>query len=420
MFSRRTQWDASSNTLTEILEARRASGRRVIDLTVSNPTRCGFTYPEERVLRALSGRESLAYRPDPHGLLPAREAIAEYYRTRGIDVSPDDLFITASTSESYSLLFRLLCNPEDSVVLPTPAYPLFEYLAGVNDVRTEYYRLVHSDRWRIDPASLSKAMVRSAKAVLVVDPNNPTGMFLSGDERKEVAAAASGRGAALIVDEVFCEYRFNLTPGPGMTDPPPRPGAVTPASGAYQSDGLTFLLNGLSKMAAMPQMKIGWIAIGGEPSLRSAARSKLEILNDIYLSANTPAMAALPELLDAGIGVRAEIVERISANFTRLKQLLDGVAGCSVLPAEGGWNAVVRLPGGIGDGECAEGLLDEAGVYCYPGYFFNFEEEDVVVVSLLPRQEVFTEGVTEMAGWIASAGGMDGAPGTGGPVGERS
>jgi aspartate/methionine/tyrosine aminotransferase len=393
MFSRRTVWESSANRLTEILEARRASGLRVVDLTLSNPTLCGFKYPEERILKALSSPESLKYRPDPHGLMSAREAISAYYASCGVEVSPEDLFITASTSESYSLLFRLLCNPGDTVVIPTPSYPLFDYLAGINDVKTEYYRLVRGERWRLDAGSLRKAMSRTVKAVLAVDPHNPTGMFLSQDEMREIAAIASGHGAALIVDEVFREYRFD---GPAATDRAPA---------AETHPGLTFLLNGLSKMSALPQVKIGWIALRGDNKLRSAARSRLEILNDVYLSAGTPAQAAVQELIVAGAEVRPQIMERVKGNYAALRNALDGIAGCRVLPCEGGWNAVVQLPGGLGDEECAVGLLDEAGVYCYPGFFFDFEEDDVLVVSLLQRAEEFLEGVVKIAGWIAPPGG---------------
>jgi aspartate/methionine/tyrosine aminotransferase len=399
MFSRRTQWESSSNRLTEILEARRSAGRRVIDLTVSNPTACGFTYPSAEILAALAGPGSLSYSPDPQGLPPAREAVAEYYAGRGIDVSPGDLFITASTSESYSLLFRLLCNVGDAVSVPTPSYPLFDYLAGINDVRTEYYRLAHDGRWRVDAGSLAKSMTRHVRALLVVDPHNPTGMSLSAEERSEVSASAAIHGAALIVDEVFDAYRF------AWEDRPSPAGTAVPAAAPYPAGGLTFHLNGLSKMAGLPQVKIGWIAMRGEPKLRAAARSRLQILNDMFLSAGTPAQSALGSLLGAGTAVRGQILGRISRNMRALRERLHGVAGCSVLEGDGGWSSVVRLPAGLGDEECAEGLLDEAGVYTYPGYFFDFEEDDVAVVSLLPGEEEFLEGVSAMAEWIGANAG---------------
>jgi alanine-synthesizing transaminase len=271
MFSRRTLWESSSNRLTAILDARRSAGARIIDLTLSNPTLVGFRYPEERILKALSGPESMKYRPDPHGMLGAREAISAYYSSRGVDVPVEDLFITASTSESYSLLFRLLCNPEDSVVIPTPSYPLFDYLAGINDAKTGYYRLVRGERWSLDAGSLKKAMTKTVKAVLAIDPHNPTGMFLTPGEMREMAAIASAHGAALIVDEVFAEYRFDGPPraADGASADP------VPASAARPTAGLTFLLNGLSKLSALPQVKLGWIALQGDHKLRVAARSRL-------------------------------------------------------------------------------------------------------------------------------------------------
>lgn len=205
-----------------------------------------------------------------------------------------------------------------------------------------------------------------------------------------MTAIASSHGAALIIDEVFREYRFDATARPAAPETP---------------SGLTFLLNGLSKMSALPQVKIGWIALRGDHKLRVAARSRLEILNDVYLSAGTPAQAALGELIAAGAEVRAEILARVTGNYAALRGALDGFAGCRVLPCEGGWNAVVRLPAGLGDEECAAGALDEAGVYCYPGYFFDFEEDDVIVVSLLPQAEEFSEGVAKLAEWLAPPGG---------------
>lgn len=401
MFSRRTRWESSSNRLSGILEARRASGAPVIDLTVSNPTLCGFDYPAERILAALSTPESLTYRPDPRGLPSARDAVAAYYRSRGLEVDPAHIFLTASTSESYSLLFRLLCNPEDSVVVPAPSYPLFEYLAEINDAHVAHYLLRHdANRWWIDPDSLAGAAGRSARAILVVDPHNPTGMSPGEEDRRALAAAAAPRGAALIVDEVFCEYRFDRpggTPGPSGT-----PG---PAGTPWHSDiGLTFLLNGLSKMAGLPQVKLGWIVVLGGKDPVAEASSRLEILNDIYLSAGTPAQAGLAELLEAGGSVRRQIRERIGANFAALREGLDGIAGCRVLPCSGGWNVVVRLPAGREDEEFSEGLLDEAGVYCHPGYFFDFGEENVIVVSLLPPPTEFTAGLRAIGEYLRGEG----------------
>jgi alanine-synthesizing transaminase len=411
MFSRRTEWEASANELAEILYARRAAGLRVIDLTVSNPTACGFPYPDDRILRALSSPVSLTYSPDPRGLLSAREAVAGYYRRRGLAVGVEDIFITASTSESYSLLFKLLCDPGDAVLVPRPSYPLFEYLAGINDVRTIPYRLACDGRWDIDTASVRDGLAQSARAVVVVDPHNPTGSFVPGGTWEEIRLAASRRGAPLIVDEVFRDYDFG---GAGKSSP--ESGTRTPNHGVTAEGGggnpgrgtqpLTFLLTGVSKTAALPQMKVGWIVVAGDGPEAAEATSRLEILNDTYLSANTPAQAALPELLAAGESVRPLILERLSGNDQTLRGILKDVPGCSILHAGGGWNAVVGLPDGLSDAECALGVLRREGVYCYPGFFFDFDENNVIILSLLAPLEEFAEGVRLLGKWIDDRSGI--------------
>ncbi len=398
MFSRRTEWEASANELTEILNSVRASGRRVIDLTVSNPTVCGFPYPQDRILRALSSPESLDYSPDPRGLLSAREAVSGYYRDRGEEIPASDIFLTASTSESYSLLFRLLCDQEDAVLVPRPSYPLFDYLAALNDVRTVPYRLACDGGWEIDIDSVRNGTVESPRAIIVVDPHNPTGSFVPGPAWKVLRDAAAGCGAALIVDEVFRDYAFGGPPG--------RSAELSVSHGPAGRGPLTFLLNGLSKTAALPQMKIGWIAVTGGGADADGAKSRLEILNDTYLSANTPAQAALPELLAAGDSLRPAILERVRENLAFLGETLGAVPGCTLLRAEGGWNAVVRLPAGIPDGECVKSLLREEGVYCYPGFFFDFEEDGMIIISLIVPGGEFTDGVKAFVRWIGGRRGM--------------
>jgi len=419
MFSRRTAWEASANELTEILKSVRAAGRRVIDLTVSNPTECGFPYPGDRILRALASPASLTYSPDPRGLLSAREAVARYYLERGCAVSPSDIFLTASTSESYSLLFKLLCDPGDAVLVPRPSYPLFEYLAGVNDVDTVPYGLSVDRRWEIDTASVRDRLRGNVRAVVVVNPHNPTGSFVSAGAWNAIVDAAAAQGAAVIVDEVFRDYAFSSADGRSATGPgdgqsTTRPGAgpaahdvAGPAAGEPDHPGgpLTFILNGLSKTAALPQMKLGWIVVRGNDHVADEAKSRLEILNDTFLSANTPVQAALPELLAAGDELRPAILRRLSENYGSLRRIVGGVPGCGVLPCEGGWNALVRLGGGLSDAEAAEGLLREKGVYCYPGYFFDFGEEDILVLSLLAPEGEFGEGVRAIADWVGNRSG---------------
>ncbi len=401
MFSGRTEWEATPNELTEILNSLRSSGRRIIDLTVSNPTACGFPYPQDRILRALSSPESLTYSPDPRGLLSAREAVAAYYRERGRVIPAEDIFITASTSESYSLLFRLLCDPGDTVLVPRPSYPLFDFLSGINDVRTESYRLVYDGRWKIDIDSVRHGLSGSPHAIVVVDPHNPTGSVVSDETWREVLSAVSRSGTAIIVDEVFRDYVGSgvVKSGPPATGPW-LPGGPAGHGRARENAPLTFILNGLSKAACLPQMKVGWIVVSGEGTAAKEAKSRLEILNDTYLSANTPAQCALAELLAAGDSVRPNIIERLSGNYENLRSLLANMPGCTVYHSEGGWNAIVSLPGRISDAECAKDLLRREGVYCYPGYFFDFEEDNRLILSLLVPREEFTEGVTILRKWI--------------------
>lgn len=384
MFSLRTGWDASPNALTTILGERREKGLEVIDLTTGNPTVCGFSYPEKAIIESISGKESLLYSPDPRGHLPARRAIADFYRPFLPSLDPRDIFLTASTSESYSLLFRLLCDPGDTVLFPKPSYPLFDFLAGVNDVEACHYRLAYDGRWMIDIASLRESIggvpPGRLRAIVLVDPHNPTGMYVDSPSYREVAALASRHGAALIIDEVFFDYNSTGTP------PTRRLQGIHP-------DILTFTLNGLSKMAALPQMKLGWILAAGPASLTGPAEERLEILCDTYLSVNTPVQAGLPGLLAIAPSLRDQIRRRIAENFATLVSLYPRRDGSGVLRTDGGWYATVRLPSGSVDEEFATGLLRARGVYLYPGYFFDFAGDDMAVVSLIVQEDVFRRGI---------------------------
>jgi len=394
MFSRRTEWESTENELTEILNTLRCAGRRVIDLTVSNPTTCGFPYPGERILRALSNPNSLTYTPEARGLPAAREAVVRYYHERGRDISADDIFLTASTSESYSMLFRLLCDPDDSILVPRPSYPLFDFLSTINDLKTIQYRIVYDERWATDIESLRAGLLHSPRAVVLTNPHNPTGSFLSSGAWKDIRDAAHLKGVALIVDEVFIDYAFDGAVVPGAREPDPRTGP------------LTFYLNGLSKSAALPQMKLGWIAVTGGGSNFVEAKSRLEILNDTFLSANTPVQASLPEFLAVGNSVRPSILKRVTDNYAFLRHTIGDQSGCTVLSVEGGWNAIVRLPVGMDDAGCVTSLLNDVGVYCYPGFFFDFEEDNLIILSLIVPSDEFRDGVTALVGWIVSRTGV--------------
>ncbi len=386
MFSSRTNWSRHPNRLTTLANDLRQKGEEFIDLTISNPTQCGIVYPVDDVMASLSRLRSLHYEPDPKGLLSAREAVAVYYRLKGVRVDVNDIILTASTSESYSMIFKLLCEPGDEVLVPIPSYPLFEFLAQLNDVTIKPYALRYDGEWHIDVSSVERSFSKRTRAIVIVSPHNPTGTFL---KKNELAALTScgASGVALIVDEVFADYQF--------ADDPAR---VISTAGV--SDVLTFTLNGISKLAGLPQMKLGWMVVSGPADRRSEALSRLEIVADTFLSVNTPVQVALPQLLEIGAKVRAGIRSRVSGNRTTLEQLGGRYSPWSLLHSEGGWYAVVQVPRTRTAEEWALGLLGDAGVYTHPGYFFEFQEDNVLVLSLLPRPTEFREAATKLRDYI--------------------
>jgi alanine-synthesizing transaminase len=379
MFSSRTNWHREQNRLTEALEARRRAGGPVCDLTASNPTECGLTYPNEAILSSLAQPGSLQYRPDPRGLLSARQAVAAYYGARQLTVDPSRIVLTAGTSEAYGLLFRLLCNAGEAVLVPQPSYPLFEYLAQIADVGLQQYQLAYDHEWTIDRASLRDAITPATRAIVMVNPHNPTGMFLRREEHRHIAELARAHRLALIVDEVFIDYPFA---------PDPRRLRSTAGEGG----ALTFTLNGISKALALPQMKLGWIAVSGPEPEAAEAMERLDILCDTFLTVNSAVQIALPSLFAAGRSVHHQVLGRITANDAFLRDALRG-SSCTVLASEGGWYAVLRVPATRSDEEWALELLTEEGVYLFPGYFFDLQKEGYLVVSLLPDPGTFRAGV---------------------------
>ncbi len=383
MFSRRTNWDRQPNRLTELLDARRANGKPVYDLTISNPTECGIEYPEREILSAVSDPQALHYQPNPKGLLSAREVICDYYREKDIRVDRSNILLTASTSEAYSLIFKLLCNAGESVLVPRPSYPLFDYLAQVNDVNVRHYNLHYGHEWHL---SIDHESAKGAKAIVIVNPHNPTGTFLKRHEHQEIVRIAKENSLALIVDEVFVDYPLALEDE--------RFGST-----ARSAEVLTFTLNGISKLAGLPQMKLGWIVVGGPPLLVTEAIERLEILCDTYLSVNSAAQVALPKLMKAGGRIRSQILQRARSNYEALRKATRD-APCSAFSVEGGWYAVLRLPQTKSDAEWAIQLLEQTGVYVYPGYFFDFDEHSYLIVSLLPDEQTFTSSVHSMVTMI--------------------
>jgi alanine-synthesizing transaminase len=388
LFSNRTNWHRQPNKLSEQLDLYRKSGKPILDLTNSNPTECGIAYPEEEILMAFRNSALLKYQPNPRGLITAREAISNYYKSKKIEVNPSNIFLTASTSEAYSFVFKLLCNAEENVLVPKPSYPLFDYLAQLSDVELHHYHLRYDREWEIDIDSIKNAVNKKTKAIVLINPHNPTGMFLKENEYREIKAIAKENKLALIIDEVFIDYAFKSDES-------------RINSTASESEVLTFTLNGISKMIGLPQMKLGWIIINGQRSIVSEAMERLEIISDTFLSVNTPVQVALPKLLGTGVIVQQNILDRIRNNYSILqKEMIN--SSCSSLTAQGGWYGVIRVPRTKSDEDWALQLLEKKGIYLFPGYFFDFDDEGYLVVSLLMESSVFKKAVREIVEYVSA------------------
>ncbi len=378
VFSSRVPGALEPNRLTQALRRLRAAGAPLLDLTLTNPTTAGIDYPES-ILDALDDPRSLTYAPSPLGLIEAREAIARDYARNGIKVAAERVVLTASTSEAYSLLFKLLCAPAgDAVMVPAPSYPLFEHLTDLEGVRSIPYRLEFHGRWAIDFDTLDDGWNDTVRAVLAVSPNNPTGSLVSDSEMKDLSTRCSKRDAALVVDEVFIDYVLTT--------------AATPVV-LHASDCLTFRLGGLSKSAGLPQVKLGWIAVDGPGPLVRGALDRLELICDTYLSVSTPVQHAAAKLIAGGASVRASILERITHNYRVLRESVKAYRSIDLLPADAGWSAVLRVPSTRPEEDLAIALMETAGVIVHPGFFFDFPHEAFLVVSLLPEPAVFAEGI---------------------------
>jgi hypothetical protein len=378
MFSSRFHWDTRPNRLTQLLAARRGAGAHILDLTESNPTRAGLSYPAE-IAAAFADPGMLVYTPSPAGSLAAREAVSGYYAARGSAVDAGRILLTASTSEAYAYLFKLLGDPGDQVLVPRPSYPLFEYLANVESLDARQYPLRYFGGWSIDMEALEAAVTDRTRAVVLVNPNNPTGSYVKRAELAALTRLAARRGLALISDEVFSDYAFGED-------------ADRAATLAGVENCLAFSLSGLSKVAGLPQMKLGWIVCAGPERLRREAMEKLEWIADTFLSVGAPVECAAAKLLDAGAEVRRSIRERTAANLAFAREELGGSAA-SLLEVEGGWNLTLQVPRIRSEEEWALELLDRKDVLVQPGFFYDFEAEAFLVVSLLTRPEIFREGV---------------------------
>jgi alanine-synthesizing transaminase len=377
MFSSRLRQTTGRNPLAVAIERRRAAGLPVIDLTLSNPTRAGLTYPAG-LLNPMALDQSLCYEPTAFGMPSARLAVSRDFARRGVPVAPDRIVLTASTSEAYSLLFKLLCDPGDAVLAPRPSYPLVEHLTELDGVSLEQYSLQFHGRWELDLEGLrEKARSRKVRVIIMVNPNNPTGSVVANDELDAVASIAREYGLAIISDEVFAEYPI---------------ADLQPASALQKPTALTFVLGGLSKSIGLPQVKLGWIAVSGEASVVSDAMDRLETICDAYLSVSTPVQVAASELLSAGASLRAQIQRRVRDNYSQLVTVAAAHPACAVMPVEAGWYAVVQVPAVASEDTIVVDLLEQTGVLVHPGYFFDFDREAFLVVSLLPEPQVFASG----------------------------
>jgi hypothetical protein len=388
-FSSRVPADLGVNRLSRALQQARADGRSLIDLTLSNPTRAGFEYSAD-LLEPLANSRGLTYDPQPFGLMDARRAVSTEYRRRGVSVAPERIVLTASTSEAYSLLFKLLTDGDDEVLVPRPSYPLFDHLTQLDGVKPCPYDLEYHDGWSIDIAGLERTLSDRTRALLLVTPNNPTGSFVSRQELKRIAAMCAEREIAIIADEVFAEYQV-------------RPGACVDAARTLDvRDGLLFSLGGLSKSVGLPQVKLGWMALAGDDDLVAAALERLELICDTYLSVSTPVQAAAADLLERGAVIRTQIQARVSANYRKLAAAVEKVPSCTLLVADGGWYAVLQVPS-LGSEEDLVLSLVDRGVVVHPGYFFDFPRESYLIVSLLPAERDFADGVATVLRHVEQA-----------------
>jgi alanine-synthesizing transaminase len=383
MFSNRTNWHLAPNALTRVLNELRASGQEILDLTISNPTEAGVRPDSEAVLAALPNPDALRYDPQPRGLLTARNAVCHYYREahRVFDLDPERIVLTTSTSEAYSYVFRLLCNPGDEILVPKPSYPLFEFLADLSDVKLVPYPLIYDHGWQIDFDSLYKAATPRSRAVIIVHPNNPTGSYASSPETVTLNNFCRDYSTALIADEVFLDYAHDGEPRPSF---------------AANDDALTFTLSGISKISALPQMKFAWLVASGPAKLVAETTARLEVIADTFLSMNAPVQLAAPVFLELRKLIQPILLDRLRANLSELDRRLIEHPACTRLQVEGGWYTVLRVPAVESDEDLTIRLLRNAQVSVHPGHFYDFATEGHLVLSLIAEPSIFREGVARL------------------------
>jgi alanine-synthesizing transaminase len=379
-FSARTNWETTETDLSRALRKRRESGQPIFDLTASNPTQCGFTYDEAAILAPLAAPEALIYDPNPQGILKARQAVSAYYRDHKATVDPAHIFLTTSTSEAYSYVFRLLCDPGDEVLIAQPSYPLFDFLAALDDVKLTPYALFYDHGWHLDIEAVRQRITPRTRAIALVHPNNPTGHFTKQHERAQLEALCAEHNLAIIIDEVFLDYAFNPADAHSF------------ATGPHPA--LTFVLSGLSKIAGLPQMKAAWITAFGPDKLLDQSLARLDVTADTFLSMNAPIQHALPHWLAHRHAIQQQISQRTAANLATLDALLAQQTMITRLEVEAGWYAILRIPAIRRDEETAINLIREDGVSTHPGYFFGLPGDGWLVVSLLTPETDLKTGLT--------------------------
>jgi alanine-synthesizing transaminase len=378
MFAKRTNWNMTPNRLSEALAAHRAAGKLLLDLTVSNPTECGFEYDGAAILDALRNPAALTYEPNPRGLEAARRVVAGYYAERQENVSVEDIFLTTSTSEAYSYVFRTLCDAGDELLIPSPSYPLFDFLADIQDVSLVRYPLLYDHGWQIDFHALKQAITPRTRGVIVVHPNNPTGHFAKSGEMARLNAICSAREMAIIADEVFLDFSLEQNRAKSF---------------AANGEALTFTLSGLSKICGLPQMKAAWLIASGPALRKRETLARLEVIADTYLSVNAPVQLAIPKFLEQRHGFQKQVMARVGRNLAELDRQLGAQKACSRLKVEGGWYAVLRIPAMRSDEDLAIELLNAHGVCVHPGHFYDFSSDGYLVVSLITAEGNFAEGI---------------------------
>lgn len=383
MFSRRTDWHLTPNRFTEAQRELQRAGREVLDLSVSNPTRAQLRYDAETILHSLASPAVMDYDPQSKGLLSTREAVVEYYREQstGISLDPESIVLTTSTSEGYSYVLRLLCNPGDEILVPKPSYPLFEFLADLQDVKLVPYPLLYDHGWQIDLPSLHQAVTSRTRAIVLVHPNNPTGSYVSGSERESLNEFCNEHDLSLLVDEVFLDYAHD--------------GVIQPSFVSNRS-ALTFTLSGLSKIAGLPQMKFAWVATSGPAEKVASALDRLEVIADTYLSMNAPIQLAAPALLAQRKNIQPLLMDRVRVNLKESDRHLAAQKSCQRLDVEGGWYAVLRVPATQSDEDLAIKILREASVLVHPGHFYDFPSDGYLVISLITPPQDFAEGIRRL------------------------